>query len=59
MTVIFLTCRCMQGQYMQVNIKSRASNRLKYHSGLGSGFVKFIFSGLALVQVFRCLILQV
>ena len=32
---------------------SRASNRLKYRSGLGSGFAKFIFSGLPPGWVFR------
>ena len=37
----------------------RASNRLKYRVCLGSGSVKFIFSGLPPVQVFRRLILQV
>ena len=38
---------------------TRASNRLKYRSGLGSGSTKFIFSGLPPVQVFRRLILRV
>ena len=40
-------------------IKTRASNRLKYGSGLGSGSAKFIFNGLPPVQAFRRLILQV
>ena len=40
-------------------ITYRASNRLKYRSGLGSGSTKFIFSGLPPVQVFRRLILRV
>ena len=40
-------------------ITIRASNRLKYRSGLGSGSTKFIFSGLPPVQVFHRLILRV
>ena len=40
-------------------VHGRASNRLKYRSGLGSGAAKFIFSGLAPVQVFRHLSLKV
>ena len=38
---------------------TRASNRVKYCSGLGSSSAKFIFNALAPVQVFRSLILQV
>ena len=37
-----------------IRLDSRASNRLKYCSGLG--YAKFIFSGLSRIQVFRRLI---
>ena len=40
-------------------LSGRASNRLKYCFGLGSGSAKLIFSGLAPVQVFRHFILKV
>ena len=39
--------------------RSRALNRLKYRSGLGSGSANFMLSGLPPVQVFRRLILQI
>ena len=39
--------------------ETRASKRLKYRSGLGSGSAKFIFSGLLSDQVYGRLILQV
>ena len=43
-----LTKKCAK-----INVtESRASNRLQYRSGLGSGSAKIIFSGLAPVQVF-------
>ena len=47
------------GLILSVAPNIRASNRLKYLSGLSSGSAKFFFSGLAPVQVFRRLILKV
>ena len=37
----------------QYTLKTWASNRLKYHYGLGSSSAKFIFSDLPPVRVFR------
>ena len=50
---------CMLWFFCIHTLVNRASNRLKYRSGLGSGYAKYIFSGLAPIQIFRRLILRV